>query len=255
MCVRIWVCVLYACERVSVTLFFFFSFLFFSGIIKMVKVSRSGYRIEMVMLTYVADCKIRAVFMLIFFLLLFFYLHSVAHTFYCHKFLNRVNTHTHTHRKYLYMCIYFRLHNRDFFFFTYIFFLFLLARAHTHICSFNSFFDGRTKKKHGKKEMIRVAVVVFVSVLVRTRSLLFWFDWVCREKWHNSNEMNYRLFFVGCCYFFFCSFCFFTFIFGNVLFVCKTFEFEFDSEFRVLFVLKRQKRQRQKRQRQRHSLE
>lgn len=170
MCVHIWVCVLYACERVSVTLFFFFSFLFFSGVIKMVKVSRSGYRIEMAMLTYVADCKIRAVFMLIFFLLLFFYLHSVAHTFYCHKFLNRVNTHTHTHRKYLYMCIYFRLHNRDFFFFTYIFFLFLLARAHTHICSFNSFFDGRTKKNMVKKrwfELLSLFLFLFLFEHVR----------------------------------------------------------------------------------------
>lgn len=50
---------------------------FFSGVIK--NRQRSGYRIEMVTLTYMLDCKIRVVFIVDFLLFFCFYLSTVSH--------------------------------------------------------------------------------------------------------------------------------------------------------------------------------
>lgn len=62
-------------------------------IVKLVKVSRSGYPIEMVMVTYVADCKIRVVFMI--YLLLFLF--ATAQFCFYNSCTIFSHTHAHTH--------------------------------------------------------------------------------------------------------------------------------------------------------------
>lgn len=136
------------------------------------------------------------------------------------------------------------------------FFFLSLTRSHIHICSFNCLFDGRTKKHDEKKKVdsscCRLFYFLFVSVLVRTRSLLFWFDWVGRGKWHNSNEMNYRLFFffvvvvLGYCDFFLCILIR-VFFFSHLFFILANvirFQKQLNSisiKIRVLFALKWQR--------------